>query len=62
MFIFHLMSKNFLNGFRGLLLFFVQGHIQTKNGSIQTLGTPKNMFPRMKKRKRKLFLSDKFPK
>ena len=54
--------KDFLNAFKGLLVFFVQGRIQTENGSVQTLWAPKKMSPKMKKRKRKLFLSDKLLK
>ena len=37
-----------------------QGGIQTENGTVQTLWAPKKISPKMKKRKRKLLLSDKF--
>ena len=40
----------------------IQGQIQTENGSVQTLWAPEKMSPKMKKRKRKLFLSDNFLK
>ena len=39
-----------------------QGRIQTENGSVQTLWEPKKKSQKMKKRKRKLLLSDKFLK
>ena len=39
-----------------------QGRIQTENSRVQTLWVPKIMSPKMKKRKRKLLLSDKLLK
>ena len=52
--------KYFLEVYVNYTSSILQSHIQIENGSIQMLLAPKKMSPKMKKKKRKLLLPDKF--